>query len=107
MSDEQIAAALAQERRAATDKIPTEELVTTVRQTAYALHLYLETGYLEKVYENALKHRLEKKGIFVVAQVPLAVVDIEHGQLINFGSPKFEIVKRIYTKKQSQGENLP
>ena len=30
MSDEQIAAALAQERRAATDKIPIEELVTTV-----------------------------------------------------------------------------
>ena len=152
MSDEQIAAALAQERRTATDKIPIEELVTTVRQTAYALHLYLGTGYLEKVYENALKHRLEKKGIFVEAQVPLAVVDedgfiigryeadlivgnrliielkhcdklapvhvaqrinylcttgIEHGLLINFGSPKFEIVKRIYTKKQPQGETLP
>ena len=30
MSDEQITAALAQERRAATDKIPIEELVTTV-----------------------------------------------------------------------------
>ena len=30
MDDEQIAAALAQERRAATDKIPIEELVTTV-----------------------------------------------------------------------------
>ena len=43
MSDEQIAAALAQDRRTATDKIPIEELVTTVRQTAYALHLYLGT----------------------------------------------------------------
>ena len=152
MSDEQIAATLAQERRTATDKIPIEELVTMVRQTAYALHLYLGTGYLEKVYENALKHRLEKKGIFVEAQVPLAVADedgfiigryeadlivgnrliielkhcdklapvhvaqlinylcttgIEHGLLINFGSPKFEIVKRIYTKKQPQGETLP
>ena len=152
MSDEQIAAALAQERRAATGKIPIEELVTTVRQTAYALHLYLGTGYLEKVYENALKHRLEKKGIFVEAQVPLAVADedgfiigryeadlivgnrliielkhcdklapvhvaqlinylcttgIEHGLLINFGSPKFEIVKRIFSKKTPQGEALP
>ena len=34
MSDEQIAAALAQKRRAATDKMSIEELVTTVRQTA-------------------------------------------------------------------------
>ena len=88
MSDEQIDAALAQERRAATDKIPIEGLVSTVRQTAYALHLYLGTGYLENVYENAL------------------TTGIEHGLLINFGSPKFEIVKRIYTKQPPQGEAL-
>ena len=37
----------------------------------------------------------------------LCTTGIEHGLLINFGSPKFEIVKRIYTKKQPQGETLP
>ena len=36
----------------------------------------------------------------------LCTTGIEHGLLINFGSPKFEIVKRIYTKKQPQGEAL-
>ena len=36
----------------------------------------------------------------------LCTTGIEHGLLINFGSPKFEIVKRIYTKKQPQGEPL-
>ena len=35
-----------------------------------------------------------------------AQTGIEHGLLINFGSPKFESVKRIYTKKQPQGETL-
>ena len=29
-----------------------------IRQVAYDLHLYLGTGYLEKVYENGLAHRL-------------------------------------------------
>lgn len=31
-----------------------------VRQTAYAIHLYHGHGHLEKVYENALAHRLRK-----------------------------------------------
>jgi GxxExxY protein len=32
-------------------------------------------GYLEKVYENALVHRLQKKGFDAKAQVPLEVHD--------------------------------
>ena len=35
-----------------------EELIEKVRQIAYDLHVYLGNGYLEKVYENGLKHRL-------------------------------------------------
>ena len=146
MTDEQIAAYELAMRRKATAAMPIEDLVATIRQTAYQLHLYLGTGYLEKVYENGLRHRLEKQGIRVRAQVPLTVKDedgfvignyeadlivdnrviielkhvatlipqheaqlinylcttgIEHGLLINFGSPKFEIAKRIYTKKPS------
>jgi len=144
MSDEQIAQyELAIKKRASVDP-PIDELVASIRQTAYQLHLYLGTGYLEKVYENALKHRLEKLGLDVKAQVSLVVKDedgfvignyeadlivakrviielkhvaklipqheaqlinylcttgIEHGLLINFGSPKFEISKKIYSKK--------
>ena len=36
-----------------------------IRQIAYQLHVYLGVGYLEKVYENGLKHRLEKAGFDV------------------------------------------
>ena len=36
----------------------------------------------------------------------LCTTGIEHGLLINFGSPKFEIVKLIYTINQLQGETL-
>ena len=46
-----------------------------IRQAAYGLHVYLGVGYLEKVYENGLAHRLSKLGMTVQTQVPLAVHD--------------------------------
>ena len=46
-----------------------------IRQVAYDLHVYLGVGFLEKVYENALAHRLEKAGMDVQAQVPVQVAD--------------------------------
>ena len=52
-----------------------------IRQTAYAIHLYLGVGYLEKVYENALAHRLSKQGMDVQTQFPIQVVD-EDGYVI-------------------------
>ena len=51
------------------------ELCDIVRETGYAIHTYLRNGHLEKVYENALAHRLRKQGLHVVAQHPLAVYD--------------------------------
>lgn len=42
---------------------------------AYQLHVYLGNGLLEKVYENGLKHRLEKAEFKVEAQKPLQVMD--------------------------------
>lgn len=50
-------------------------LCDIIRQTAYDVHEYLKNGYLEKVYENALAHRLSKLGIKVVQQHPLQVFD--------------------------------
>ena len=52
-----------------------KELCDTVRQTAYNVHLYHGHGHLEKVYENALAHRLRKLGLNVIQQHPLAVYD--------------------------------
>ena len=46
-----------------------------IRQIAYKLHVYLGTGYLEKVYENGLAHRLSKAGFNVQTQVPIRVCD--------------------------------
>jgi GxxExxY protein len=38
-------------------------LCDDVRQVAYDIHLYHGHGHLEKVYENALAHRLRKLGL--------------------------------------------
>ena len=47
----------------------------SIRQIAFDLHVYLGVGYLEKVYENGLVHRLGKAGFDVQAQVPVQVID--------------------------------
>ena len=50
-------------------------LVDQVREIAYAIHVYLGHGHLEKVYENALAHRLRKAGFHVQQQAPITVHD--------------------------------
>jgi len=50
-------------------------LCDVVRETAYAIHEYHAHGHLEKVYENALVHRLRKAGLDVKQQHPLHVYD--------------------------------
>ena len=52
-----------------------------VRQIAYDIHVYHAHGYLEKVHENALAHRLRKAGLDVKQQHPIQVYD-EDGTLI-------------------------
>jgi len=56
-------------------------LCDVIRQTGYDIQVYLGSGHLEKVYENALAHRLIKQRIKVVPQHPLQVFD-EDGTLI-------------------------
>ena len=56
-------------------------LCDQVRQTAYDIHVYHGHGHLEKVYENALAHRLRKAGMTVKQQEPIKVYD-EDGTLI-------------------------
>ena len=52
-----------------------KSLCGKIRQIAYDLHLFLGTGFLEKVYENGLVHRLEKAGMTVSRQVPVQILD--------------------------------
>ena len=58
-----------------------KQLCDVVRQTAYDIHVYHANGHLEKVYENALAHRLRKVGLNVSQQHPVQVYD-EDGTLI-------------------------
>ena len=51
------------------------ELCDIVRQTAYDIHVYHGNGHLEKVYENALAHRLRRAGLDVKQQHSLKVYD--------------------------------
>jgi GxxExxY protein len=116
------------------------KICDTIRETGFAIHNYHKHGHLEKVYENALAHRLRKIGFKVGQQFPIKVLDedgtsigdyfadlfvedcliielkacqnlidehiaqilgylrsskIEHGLLINFGAPRFQIKKYV------------
>lgn len=57
------------------------QLTDIVRETAFAIHYFHGPGHLEKVYENALAHRLRKLGLQVEQQWPLNVLD-EDGTVI-------------------------
>jgi GxxExxY protein len=57
------------------------KLCDYVREIAYAIHVYHAHGYLEKIYENALAHRLRKAGYEVQQQHPINVYD-EDGTLL-------------------------
>ena len=114
------------------------KLADVIRETSFAIHKFHKHGHLEKVYENALAHRLRKLGLHVEQQFPITVFDedgtvlgdyfadllvercliveikacqgiadehvaqllgylrssrFEHGLLINFGAPRFQIKK--------------
>ncbi|MBC7908850.1 MAG: GxxExxY protein [Pyrinomonadaceae bacterium] len=56
-------------------------LCDLIRETSFSIHCFLRNGHLEKVYENALAHRLRKKAIDVKQQYPLQVYD-EDGTLL-------------------------
>jgi len=56
-------------------------LCDRVRQVSYDIHEYHGHGHLEKVYENALAHRLRKTGLRAEQQHPIKVYD-EDGTLI-------------------------
>ena len=51
------------------------ELCDLVRETSFAIHKYHRNGHLEKIYENALVHRLRKQALQVQQQHLLTVYD--------------------------------
>ena len=57
------------------------KLCDLVRETSFEIHKFHRNGHREKVYENALAHRLRKSGLSVEQQIPLPVYD-EDGTLL-------------------------
>jgi GxxExxY protein len=57
------------------------QLCDIVRETSFAIHKFHRNGHLEKVYENALVHRLRKQGLQVEQKFPLIVYD-EDGTIL-------------------------
>jgi GxxExxY protein len=60
------------------------QLCDLVRETSFAIHRYHRHGHVEKIYENALVHRLRKLGVEVDQQHPLAVFDEDGTALGDF-----------------------
>ena len=57
-----------------------DELTKQIIGCAYKVHNTLGSGFLEKVYENALRIELEKQGLRVRQQQPISVV--YEGQIV-------------------------
>ena len=57
------------------------QLCDIVRETCFAIHRFHRPGHVEKIYENALVHRLRKQGFVLTQQHPLNVYD-EDGTLL-------------------------
>jgi GxxExxY protein len=75
------------------------ELCDLVRETSFAIHQYHRHGHLEKIYENALAHRLRKAGVEVEQQYPIQVRDEDGTVLGEFYADLFVEGKLIIELK--------
>ena len=50
-------------------------LCDIIRETSLDIYRYLRSGHREQIYENALAHRLHKKGITLEQQQEVKVFD--------------------------------
>jgi GxxExxY protein len=57
------------------------KLTDLIRQTSFEIHKYLRSGFTERIYENALTHRLAKQGVRAEQQECVRVFD-EDGTLL-------------------------
>ena len=69
-------------------------LCDIIRETSFAIHQYLRSGFTEKIYENALASRLRKKGIRAEQQQRMKVFD-EDGTLLGLLTADLLVDERI------------
>ena len=58
-------------------------LCNIIRETSFEIYKYLRSGHREKIYENALVHRLRKRGISLEQQQEIRVYD-EDGTVLGY-----------------------
>ncbi len=75
-------------------------LCDVVRETSFDIYKYLRSGHKEQIYENALVHRLRKKGIKIEQQHALKVFD-EDGTLLGFLKADLLIQKQMICEIKS------
>ena len=75
-------------------------LVNVVRQTSYEVHKYLRSRFTEKIYENALAHRLRKQGIRAEQQQCIRVLD-EDGTLLGLFRTDILIERKLICEVKS------
>lgn len=56
-------------------------LCDVIRTTSFDIHRYLRSCFTEKIYENALVHRLRQKGLVLEQQQSMKVFDEDGTQL--------------------------
>jgi GxxExxY protein len=76
------------------DLVDINKLCDIIRQTSFEIHKFFRSGHLEKIYENALAHRLTKIGIQVTQQHPLDVFD-EDGTLLGHLSADLFVANKL------------
>jgi len=79
-----------------------KRLCDIVRETSFEIHCYHRNGYMEKIYENALVHRLRKAGVTVEQQFPLHVYDEDGTLLGDFYADLFVENKLVVELKACQ-----
>jgi GxxExxY protein len=75
-------------------------LCDVIRETSFEIHRYLRNGFTEKIYENALAHRLRKLGIKAEQQQCVRVFD-EDGTLLGLLKTDILIDKRVICEIKS------
>jgi GxxExxY protein len=75
------------------------KLCDTIRKESFDIHSYLKHGHLEKIYENALCHRLKNKDLNVEQQYPIEVRDKDGTVLGDFFADLFVENKLIVELK--------
>ncbi len=75
------------------------KLCDIIRKESFDIHSYLKHGHLEKVYENALCHRLKNKSLNVEQQYPIEVSDKDGTVLGDFFADLFVENKLIVELK--------